>query len=335
MYMPINPDWPASFLWWGEPGYQAEFTNVVGEMEQHFREKNWTKTNFEVFFNQKKRYKGFNWDGDEVRFPKDDRYFFVYHDLLEKSLPPHTPVHFVMRADSSWTMGQQMHLLKNVIDLWCAGGGEFVWNIDQLPALKQRGDTVWIYGGTPPVQDVSSSIAFDPLRAWILGVDGFVRWLAVSPGPHPFQALSNGGSETLVYSGERFGLSEPIPSIRLKLQRNTVQDLDLLESEAKQGSRDSVKEQVVHLFDNTKLTQWTHSPSPPPKGNPIDWTNADFEDALAPYMAQFPKPQPDAWQRVHEFALENSRNTLFGNVQTQNIHTLNTRSANGSAGSVQ
>jgi hypothetical protein len=315
MYLPINPEWPASYLWWGEPGYQAEFTNVVGEMERHFREKNWTTTKFEVFFNQKKRYKGFEWDGDEVRFPKDDRYFFVYHDLLEKSLPPHTPVHFVMRADSSWTMQQQMHMLRNVIDLWCAGGGEFVWNVDLLPALKQRGDTVWIYGGTPPVQDVSSSVTFDPLRAWILGVDGFVRWLAVNPGPNPWEALSNGGSETLVYSGERFGLSEPIPSIRLKLQRNTVQDLDLLESEAKHGSRDSIKAQVVRLFDNTELSQWSHSPAPPLTGNPIDWTNADFDDALKPYMAQFPTPQPDAWQRVHDFALAQSRKDQAGSAQ--------------------
>ena len=109
MYMPINPEWPANYLWWGEPGYQAEFTNVVGEMERHFREKGWTSTRFEVFFNQKKRYKGFEWDGDEVRFPKDDAYFLVYHDLLMNALPKATPVHFVMRADSSWTMAQQMH----------------------------------------------------------------------------------------------------------------------------------------------------------------------------------------------------------------------------------
>ena len=107
---------------------------------------------------------------------------------------------------------------------------------------------MWIYGGTPPVQDVSSSMATDPLRAWIFGVDGFVRWLAVSPGPTPFQALSNGGTETLAYSGERFGIEGPIPSIRLKLQRNTVQDLDLLNEEAKQGSREAVQEKVVGLF---------------------------------------------------------------------------------------
>ncbi len=316
VYLPINPDWPASFLWWGEPGYQAEFTNVVGEMERHFREKNWTTTHFEVFFNQKKRYKGFPWDGDEVRFPKDDRYFLVYHDLLGKALPAKTPVHFVMRADSSWTMGQQMHMLRNVIDLWCAGGGEFVWYADQLPALKQRGDTVWIYGGTPPVQDVSSSITFDPLRAWILGVDGFVRWLAVNPGPDPWHALSNGGSETLVYPGDRFGLAEPIPSIRLKLQRNTVQDLDLLELESKHGSREAIQSQVVRLFDNTKVAQWKHSPLPPPAGSPLDWDNADFDDALKPYMAQFPTPQPDAWQRVHDFALAQSSNER-GNGQSE------------------
>jgi hypothetical protein len=309
MYMPINPEWPANYLWWGEPGYQAEFTNVVGEMERHFREKGWTTTKFEVFFNQKKRYKGFEWDGDEVRFPKDDAYFLVYHDLLMNSLPKTTPVHFVMRADTSWTMQQQMHRLKGAIGLWCASGGMFTWYQDELPELKQQGDIVWIYGGTPPVQAVSSSMTADPLRAWIFGVDGFVRWLAVSPGPTPFHALSDGGTETLVYSGERFGIEGPIPSIRLKLQRNTVQDLDLLEEDAKQGSRDGIQEQVVGLFDNTKLAQWKHSPSPPPAGKPVDWTNSDIGDALKPYDAQFPTPQPDAWQRVHEFALKQAGRT--------------------------
>ena len=42
-YLPINPEWPASYLWWGEPGYEAEFVNVVSAMERHFREKNWTQ----------------------------------------------------------------------------------------------------------------------------------------------------------------------------------------------------------------------------------------------------------------------------------------------------
>jgi hypothetical protein len=130
--------------------------------------------------------------------------------------------------------------------------------------------------------------------------------LAIDPGPKPFEALSDGGTETLVYSGERFGLEEPIPSIRLKLQRNAVQDLDLLEMEARRGSRDAIKAQVVRLFDNTELAQWSHSPSPPPAGRVLDWNNTDIGDALKPYDAQFPTPQPDAWQRVHDFTMEHA-----------------------------
>ncbi len=306
MYLPINPTWPANYLWWGEPGYQAEFTNVVGEMERHFREKGWTSTDFEVFFNQKKRYKGFEWDGDEQRFPKDMRYFLIYSDLLKKALPADTPVHFILRADVSWMMNRQFHVLKNAIHAWCTGGDVILWYLNQVPALKQQGDIMWNYGGTPPVQDVSTAITFEPLHAWILGFSGFERWLAVSPGPYPFQALANGGTETLVYSGERFGIEGPIPSIRLKLQRNAVQDLDLLEAEAKQGNREAVQAQVVHLFDHMTLSEWRHSPSPPPPGEPLDWDNTDLSDALKPYEAQFPTPQPDAWQRVHEFALKSS-----------------------------
>jgi hypothetical protein len=305
-YLAINPEWPANYLWWGEPGYQAEFTNVVGEMERHFREKGWTHTEFEVFFNQKKRYKGFEWDGDEERFPTDFAYLQTYHDLLVKSLPADTPVHFVLRADVSWAMKEQMHILRGAVGMWCTSGGMITWYLDELPALKQRGDIVWMYGGTPSVQDVSTSVTFDPLRTWVLGGEGFERWLAVDPGPHPFEALSDGGTETLVYPGERFGREEPIPSIRLKLQRNAMQDIDLLDSETTPGSRDSIMAQVVRMYNNTDLAQWRHSPAPPLTGPPIEWTNADIGDALKPYDAQLPQPQPDAWQRVHEFALEHS-----------------------------
>jgi len=123
VYLPINPEWPASYEFWGERGYEAEFVNVVSEMERHFREKGWTHTNFEVFFNHKKRYKGFPWDGDEVRFPKDLKYFLEYDRLLKKALPPNTPVHFVFRADVSWDMEEQFKVLNGIVRLWCCGGG--------------------------------------------------------------------------------------------------------------------------------------------------------------------------------------------------------------------
>ena len=92
-----------------------------------------------------------------------------------------------MRADTSWTMAQQFQELKGIVTFWVAGGGEFSWYADMLPALKQRGDIVWNYGGTPSVEQVSSTITLNPLQSWIAGVDGFVRWLTVNPGPDPWR----------------------------------------------------------------------------------------------------------------------------------------------------
>ena len=303
VYLPVNPEWPASFLWWGEPGYQAEFTNVLSEMERHFREKGWTSTVFEVFFNQKKRYKGFQWDGDEVRFSRDNRYFVAYHDLVAKAIPADSPVHFRMRADTSWTMAHQFEELKGVVSFWVAGAGEFSWYADMLPQLKQRGDIVWNYGGTPTVEQVSSTITLNPLQSWITGVDGFVRWLTVNPGPDPWRHL-NGGGETLIYPGERFGVEGPLASIRLKLQRNCLQDLALLDEEAKAGSRDRVREEVVRRFNNTKLAEWRNTrPETLPK-SVLEWNNADLGDALKPFESRFSNLQPSAWLRVRDFALQ-------------------------------
>jgi hypothetical protein len=303
MYLPINPDWPASFLWWGEPGYDAEFVNVLSEMERHFREKHWTNTKFEVFFNHKKRYKGFPWDGDEIRFERDNNYLRVYHRLLEQAIPLDSPIHFVMRADTSWTAAQQFRELEGVINFWVVGEGEVSWHPDAIPHLKQHGDIVWTYGGTPAVQKVSAEITLNPLRSWISGVDGFVRWQTVDPGTDPWFHL-NGGDLTLVYSGERFNIAGPIPSIRLKLQRNCLQDLALLNALSAHGSRKSLEEDVVRRFNQTQIADWSNANAKLPEKPILDWNNADFSDALKPFEARFANLKPDAWLHVRDLILD-------------------------------
>jgi hypothetical protein len=116
VYLPINPEWPASFLWWGEPGYEREFVNVVSAMERHFREKGWTDTSFEMFFNHKKRYKAFPWDGDEARFAEDLPYLREYDRLLKLAVSADSPVKFVFRADVSWSLEREIREYANVIN---------------------------------------------------------------------------------------------------------------------------------------------------------------------------------------------------------------------------
>jgi hypothetical protein len=300
VYLPINPEWPASFEFWGEPGYQREFVNVVSEMEQHFRQKGWTHTDFEMFFNQKKRYRGFNWDGDETRFPKDYSYFREYGRLLKLAIPPDSPVKFVFRADVSWTMERQWRELAGIVNFWVCGGGMFSWFPYAPQMLKGRGDVVWTYGGTPAVTDPSSRITVDVLRAWMQGVQGFVRWETTQPGPDPWFRFA-GGTENLVYPGDRFGIAGPVSSIRLKLERNAVQDVTLLDARARKGDTGSLKTGVANAFNQTVPQDWWIPRPALADTNPESWSNADIEDATR-VSPKFDKLlDAAAWQRLRSY----------------------------------
>ena len=302
VYLPINPEWPASYEFWGERGYEAEFVNVVSEMERHFREKGWTHTNFEVFFNHKKRYKGFPWDGDEVRFPKDLKYFLEYDRLLKKALPPNTPVHFVFRADVSWDMEEQFKVLNGIVRLWCCGGGILSFYRHAPKMLCDRGDVVWYYGGPPGVTDSSSAITEFPLRAWLWGVNGYVHWLTVSPGEDPWFHF-DGGQTALIYPGERFGVSEPIPSIRLKIQRNCLQDLALLDSLKRRKSLDSLRARAARSYNNSTLDDWWNS-RPALADLPSDqWLGSAIDDATKHTHQALEHPGASAWYNVHQYAM--------------------------------
>lgn len=301
VYLPITPEWPASFLWWGEPGYEVEFTKVVGEMEKHFREKGWTSTYFELFFNHKKRYKAFSWDGDEVRFARDNDWVIAFRKMFDKAVPADTPVKFVTRSDTSWSMEDQFDRLKGVVNFWVAGEGMLSWYPGAVAKLKDRGDQVWSYGGTPAVTRPLATIALNPVRSWINGTQGFVRWQTVDPGDDPWFSL-NGGGETLVYPGDRFGEATPLASIRLKVQRNVMQDLALADAKAKSSTaaRDSLISALTQRFNNTRPEDWQNT-RPAMASTPVlDWNNVSIDETLAPFEKRFANIDGASWARVRE-----------------------------------
>jgi hypothetical protein len=246
---------------------------------------------------------GFPWDGDEVRFPKDLNYFLEYGRLLKKALPPDSPVHFVMRADVSWDMEQQFKLLKGVVTLWCSSGGILSFYRDAPKALRERGDVVWYYGGPPSVTENAAAITEFPLRAWLWGVNGFVHWLTVAPGDDPWFHFDGGGT-VLVYSGDRFGLAEPIPSIRLKIQRNCLQDIAVLDSFKNQQPLGSLRSEAAHRFNNSTLDDWWN-PRPPLADIPSDqWQGSSIDAAMEHTNRSLAHPGVSAWYNVHQYALQ-------------------------------
>lgn len=306
VYLPVNPEWPASYLWWGQPGYEREMTNVLGEMEQHFRAKGWTQTRFEIFFNHKKRYKAFPWDGDETRFVSDMPLFAEYARLFRKAIPAATPVKFVFRTDASWQMERQFKELAGIINFWVCGGGMFGWYAEHAEPLKKRGDIAWTYGGTPTVDAPASHITLEVLRPWILGVQGFVRWHTVDPGQDPWFRFEGGG-ETLVYPGERFGIAGPIASVRLKLERNALQDLAVLNSFAGKRGLESLKADAAQRYNQTRVNEW-RAPRPPlAETDPETWTNASIDEAMPRDKRFDAQLDAGAWSRVRTY--------IFGLVQ--------------------
>lgn len=302
VYLPINPEWPASFLWWGEPGYEAEFVNVVAEMERHFREKGWTNTVFEMFFNHKKRYKAFPWDGDETRFPEDNKYFHEYARLLKKAVPAGTPVRFRFRSDSSWMMERQFQELAGVVDFWVLGSSMVSWYRDAPGMLKQRGDIVWIYGSTPTAQKSLAAVTFAPFQCWMWGADGYVRWLTTSPGEDPWFGFE-GGDTVLAYPGERFGVNGPIPSIRLKIQRNAVQDLTLLASFAGSRGLEALREESSRRYVGASANDWWQ-PRPAIADSPAyEMTNATIGENTTVIRQLEQRVQAGSWTEVRNWIL--------------------------------
>jgi len=303
MYLPINPEWPASFLAWGESGYEAEFVNVVSAMERHFRTNGWTHTKFEMFFNHKKRYKGFYWDGDETRFPKDDAPFLEFNRLLKKAVPPDSPAQFVYRMDASWRLEDQFKSLAGVVNFWVCSSTILSWLPEQLKSVRQRGDIVWTYAGPPAIHESSSAILENPLRAWMWKTDGYVHWLTVSPSADPW-FNSDGESTCLAYPGERFGIVGPIPSIRLKIQRNFLQDISLLKALEKTHSPDLLRQEVSKRVNGTRPRDWWNPRPALADLPPEEWTNSSIDQAVADNRHLYQNWSPQYWQAIREYILK-------------------------------
>jgi hypothetical protein len=105
----------------------------------------------------------------------------------------------------------------------------------------------------------------------------------------------------LVYPGDRFGIAGPVSSIRLKLERNAVQDVTLLDARARKGDTGSLKTGVANAFNQTVPQDWWIPRPALADTNPESWSNADIEDATR-VSPKFDKLlDAAAWQRLRSY----------------------------------
>ena len=136
-------------------------------------------------------------------------------------------------------------------------------------------------------------------------MDGYCRWLTNQPGEDPWFNF-NGGGEGMVYSGERFGMEKPIPSIRLKLERNIIQDVAILKI-AETRLKDAQARGWMPAAEQPDTQEWWN-PEPARLHTPAPyWDGAFWEGTTRPSVIQRNKLDPNWWLGVRGAAIEGAQ----------------------------
>ncbi|PQV63249.1 protein of unknown function (DUF4091) [Abditibacterium utsteinense] len=133
--------------------------------------------------------------------------------------------------------------LENAVDIWCPNLGDF-FGINHLSAKalqseRKKGRETWFYTMVEPkfpaptwlLDDDATSIgAFGSLISKY-GFGGFVYSMSHGWGPKPLENLQSfagtNGDGTLLYPAEIVGGVGPMPSLRLLLLRDLIEDVEL------------------------------------------------------------------------------------------------------------
>lgn len=138
--------------------------------------------------------------------------------------------------------------LKNSVDIWAPNVGDFFGigglDFDALARERKNGRETWLYTMVEPKFPTPTWLLDDDsqnIRAYGAfwrrrGFNGFVYSMAHGWGPKPLENLQSfqntNGDGTLIYPGEIISHVGPLPSIRLMLLRDAIEDYELNRTDA-------------------------------------------------------------------------------------------------------
>jgi hypothetical protein len=172
-----------------------------------------------------------------------------------------------------------------------------VW-VDVFVGPKARGDICWTYSGGAGIADPSSGIIQPAWRTWARDFTGNVNWHTANPGDAPWFA-SNGALIAMMYSGERFGVAGPMPTARLKVQRNAMQDINLLEMVARARGKDAVR---ADLVPGIPIELWREKAPVQRTRPPWEWGMTNLRERVEPSNRPTEPLAPLWWEPVREYA---------------------------------
>ena len=207
------------------------FTAVARQFAEHLRAKGWTRTQFQLYQNDKHYYKdpkqggkGTSWWLLDEPNHRDDWLALGYFDgFFRKGIQGVRGVTMLHREDISRPQWQRDYLDGHV-DLMVVSDELY----NKGPRLREMQETLgvryWNYGAANPVRRSNTEAEIWALRAWLAGADGLVPWQSVGDDNNYTRAEET----ALILPGKRFGIVGPVASLRLKALRRAQQDAEYL-----------------------------------------------------------------------------------------------------------
>jgi hypothetical protein len=241
--------------------YQDRFSAVAREFAQHLRERKWTQTQYQIFFNDKYYYKdptrsstanGVSWWLlDEPNHHDDYRALSFFGWLGKRWLKEYPDVPMVFRTDISYVEFIRDQI-ADLIDIDCTSQHFFTKNRYLMDNRNRFGRTYWNYASTNHPRETNVAMRAWCWRAWSAGADGIVPWNTV----RGMEAWDRAEPLTVFYVGKKFGLNQPFGCLRLKAFRRGEQDVEYLTllARKKGWDREAVARAVAAALDLSETT---------------------------------------------------------------------------------
>jgi hypothetical protein len=242
-YLPFHLNWPAPFQEFPSDNYRNTVSAGIRAFDLHFRKKGWNKTRFHLMINHKQRRSIFPYNMDEPTRVRDygmNRYYgqAVNAGKLRSSaidfrldIGHYECTHVMDKCD--WLPGEircsHTNQMDGLADLYVVSFCHA--NPKSFERRKQRGDKIWLYMGASWVDRALTDMRRLLLSAYALGARGYCAWNCSGwDGLNPWKDPgARRGTNYLFYPGKEVGSSDPLPSLRLKMARRAVIDIEYLE----------------------------------------------------------------------------------------------------------
>ncbi|MGH7145481.1 MAG: hypothetical protein ACREJ2_15330 [Planctomycetota bacterium] len=270
--LPFNYNWPVSFRMNSQNPAEYRKENIEARklFAAHFREKGWKDTVFVEFHNEKKN-GSIHWDLDEPQSASDLQGHELFAGFLEDALKDEAPggATFRYRVDiSNWKRsGSALEKLAPKIQFWSVSRDPGFLNATSAAMFRKFADAQhgWVidYGeleGFESGGKLVNGSTFDRYarNCWELHLNGYEQWMidlwackGRNAPTEPLMYSQAAGARDLIWPGNYFGSAEPLPSLRLKAIRESMNLIDYATmAEQKRPEKKAAIDALIHGLDS-------------------------------------------------------------------------------------